>query len=133
VSELPPGFEIPTPPSAPRLPPAVRVAAWILIVGGAVTALGGGILALSGTAGTPAGSLGLAYVAFGAAQAITGSMLLRLRPAFRMLGVVLAFIGVVNDAAQLVGGRRWQLLALVAHAFAVYALATSGETFDGSG
>jgi hypothetical protein len=133
VSDLPPGFEIPTPPSAPQVPPAVRVSAWILIVGGAITALGGGLLTVSGTSGTPAGSLGVAYLALGAAQVITGSRVLHLRPAFRTLGVVLAFIGVVNDAVQLAQGRRWQVLALLAHGFAAYVLATSGDAFVRSG
>lgn len=132
MAELPPDFQVPTPqPIGPSRPPAVRVAAWVLIVGGAITALGGGLLLVS--ASEPGSSLGAAFAAFGAAEVITGLRLLQMRPAFRSLGIALAAVGIVVDIAQLVAGSRWQILALLAHAFVVYVLWMNADAFHRAG
>ncbi len=78
-------------------------------------------------------SLGGALLAFGVAELLTGLALLGLRPAFRPLGLLLALVGIVADVGFLVSGNRWEIVGVLAHAFAAYALATSAEAFRRAG
>ena len=128
--DLPPDFLVPTPPpSAPRLPLRVKVAAWILVVAGVITGLGGALLLALAGAGSPERAQGAAYLAFGAAELLTGGLLLRMWTSFRSIGVALSIVGIAIDVKGLIDGSRWQIVALIAHAFAAYVLATSANAF----
>ena len=130
MSDLPPGTPIPMPrPSAAARPLSVSIAGWILVTAGGITSLGGLVILAAGGATSAARPLGAGYVAFGAAELLAGSMVRSLRSAFRPIGVVLAVAGIVVDVGGLVAGSRWQIVAIGAHAFVAYVLATSAEAF----
>ena len=135
MADLPPGSPIPTPrPSAATRPLPVSIAGWILVVAGSITGFGGLVVLAAGGATTVARPLGAAYVAFGAAELLAGAMVLRLRAAFRVIGVVLAVAGIVVDLGGLVlASSRWQIVAVIGHAFVAYVLATSAEAFRRQG
>ncbi len=134
MADLPPGFQIPTPkPLRPERPLGVSIAAWILVAAGAITGLGGLVVALAGGAATTARPLGLAYLAFGAAELVTGLALRRLLGAFRPFGVVIAVVGILIDVSWVVSGSRWQVVAVLAHGYVAYALATSPTAFGPGG
>ena len=128
MADLPPGFQIPTPrPGRPSRPAIVSFAGWVLVLAGVLTSLGGLFLLAAGDAGTRSGAVGL--VALGVAELVTGVEVLRLSPVFRVIGMMIAAIGGIVDVSQLVHGYRWQAVALILHAGALFALATQAEAF----
>ena len=132
MADLPPDFQIPVPkPARPQRPIGISLAAWILVAAGGITALGGLlIIGVGGDSATGAGgAFGLAFIALGVAELITGVELLRMRALFRLVGAALAIAGIVVDIAGLVGGSKWQVFAVLGHGIVAYVLLTSAETF----
>ncbi|MBI3648041.1 MAG: hypothetical protein HY240_04745 [Actinobacteria bacterium] len=131
MADLPPDFEVPTPrPGRASRPAIVSFAGWVFVIAGVLTGLGGAFYLTTGpSASGGAASFGLAFAAFGAAELVTGLQILRMSPAFRLIGLPIAGIGIVIDVASLVAGSRWQLVAIVLHGAALYGLATQGEAF----
>jgi hypothetical protein len=129
MADLPPGFEVPTPPpGAERRPIAVSFAGWVLAMAGTLTGLGGLVyLGARGSNDDP--SLGLALAAFGLAELVTGIAILRLLPSFRSIGMAVAAIGTAIDVVWLVQGSRWQLIALVLHVAVLAVLSSQREAF----
>src|SRR5436190_20634461 len=103
MADLPPNFEVPTPPRGRRIRPAgVSFAGWVLVVAGVLTSIGGfSLLAVGSSNGR---SLGLGLAAFGVAELATGVEILRLVAAFRAIGIAVAAPGGVIDGADLVPG-----------------------------
>jgi hypothetical protein len=132
MAELPPNFEVPTPPPGrPIRPTTVSFAGWVLVIAGALTTIGGFLLLAEGSSeGT---SLGLGLAAFGVAELATGIEVLRMVAAFRAIGVAVAAVGAVIDVVGLVSGSRWQAVALVLHAAALIALSSQREAFGRPG
>ncbi len=100
-----------------------------MIVAGVITGLGGVFYLVAGGGSATSSSEGLAYATFGAAELLTGSQVLRLSAAFRLIGIPVAGLGIVLDIVGLVSGSRWQLLAILLHAVAFVGLVTSAEAF----
>jgi hypothetical protein len=132
MADLPPNFEIPTPPRGRRIrPAAVSFAGWVLVVAGVLTSVGGfSLLAVGSTSGR---SLGLGLAAFGVAELATGVEILRLVATFRAIGMAVAALGVVIDVVELVSGSRWQVLAVMLHVAVLIALSSQREAFAGAG
>jgi hypothetical protein len=70
-----------------------------------------------------------ALVVQGALALVTGWLVLRLRPAARILGIVLASLGIVAGLAQLGSTGTSGLLALALNAFVLYGLLAYGFVF----
>ena len=132
MADLPPNFEVPTPPRGrPTRPTIVSFAGWVLVIAGALTTIGGFLFLAAGSSeGT---SLGLGLAAFGVAELATGIEVLRMVAAFRTIGVVVASVGAVIDVVGLISGSRWQVVALVLHVAALIALSSQREAFVGPG
>jgi hypothetical protein len=132
MSDLPPNFEIPTPPPGRRTrPTAVSFAGWVLTVAGLLTGIDGFSLLAIGS--SDAHALGLGLAAFGVAELATGIEVLRLAPAFRVIGMAVAASGAVIDLIELVSGSRWQVVALMLHVAVLIALSSQREAFAGPG
>ena len=146
MDELPPppprdpylGVPIPR-PAPPRRPGVVTGAAIVLIVAGVLTIVGGlvvmnsrGSLALPGLEGRDAAGMvaGVAFVV-GAVYLLAGWLVLRLSPAGRVLGIVVAVLGIVGGLAQLSSSGPSGLLTIFLDAFVLYALFTYGFVFKG--
>jgi len=65
----------------------------------------------------------------GALSLLAGWLVLRLRPAGRILGIVLASLGIVTALVQIRGTGGSGLLAIVLDAFNLYGLFTYGFVF----
>jgi hypothetical protein len=146
MSDLPPppvdpDWSVPTPRPAtgpPRRPGAVTGAAGILIVAGALSLIVG-LLGMSGNRldlelplleGRSAERIFLvALVVQGALALATGWLVLRLHPVGRILGIVLASLGIVAGLAQLRSTGTSGLLALALNAFVLYGLIAYGFVF----
>jgi hypothetical protein len=129
----------PRPATAPaRRPGAVTGAAGILIVAGALS-LVIGLMAVSGDgldievpfadAGSVARVVGFVLVVQGGLSLLAGLLVLRLRPAGRVLGIVIACLGLVSGLATLRSTGSSGLLALALDAFVLYALLAYGFVF----
>jgi hypothetical protein len=70
-----------------------------------------------------------ALVVQGALALLAGWLVLRLRPAGRILGIVLASLGIVAGLAQLRSTGSSGLLALALNAFVLYGLIAYGFVF----
>jgi hypothetical protein len=143
MSDLPPPpFDpaggVPTPrPAPPRRPPVVTAAGTILLVAGALAIVGGlvllnstGGLALPGLAGREAARIA-AVVAFliGGLDVLAGWLVLRLSPAGRILGIVIAVVGLLGGLAQLRQSGSSGVLSLALYAFVLYGLTAYGFVF----
>ena len=115
----------------------VTYAALILLISGALSLLVG-IMSLSsdtrleipGGEGVISEEVVATYLVIsGAISLLTGWLVLRLRPAGRVLGIVLASLGIVTGLVQIRSTGGPGLLALVLNAFILYGLFTYGFVF----
>ena len=146
MSSLPPppvdpysGVPTPRPLAAPvRRPGPVTGAAGVLLVSGALSLVFGlmGVVGngvdirvpfLEGESAERIAAFGL--VAQGGMALLAGWLVLRLRPAGRVLGIVLASLGIVTGLAQLRSTGSSGFLALALNAFVLYGLLTYGFVF----
>jgi hypothetical protein len=129
----------PTPLTAPvRRPGPVTGAAGVLMVAGALSL----VIGLMGVSGDRV-SIDLPFLEGGSAQRIAafwlvlqgglsllaGWLVLRLRPAGRVLGIVVASLGILTGLAQLRASGSSGLLGLALDAFVLYGLFTFGFVF----
>jgi hypothetical protein len=137
VSDLPEGFQVPTPRLPRRRPVILTAAASLLVLAGAFTLLGGFVLvgAEEGASvgdldvGDASRSFGLGAISIGLIEIVTGVQVFRLRRAFRPLAIAVSSLGAVVAALFLAGGDPRQFIWLLVHGFVVFALAISGEAF----
>jgi hypothetical protein len=115
----------------------VTYAALILLISGALSVLFG-IVSLSGdTSLLVPGDEGviseevaaLYLIVSGGLLLVAGWLVLRLRPAGRVLGIVLASIGIVTGLVQVGSTGGAGLLAIALNAFVLYGLFTYGFVF----
>ena len=115
----------------------VTYAALILLISGALSVLFG-VVSLSGDArllvpgdeGVISEEVaGLYLIVSGGLLLVAGWLVLRLRPAGRMLGIVLASIGIVTGLVQIGSTGGPGLLAIALNAFVLYGLFTYGFVF----
>ena len=115
----------------------VTYASLILMISGALSVLFG-IVSLSGDArllvpgdeGVISEEVAAFYlIASGGLLLVAGWLVLRLRPAGRVLGIVLASIGIVTGLVQIGGTGGAGLLAIALNAFVLYGLFTYGFVF----
>jgi hypothetical protein len=115
----------------------VTYAGLILLISGALSVLFG-IVSLSGDArllvpgdeGVISEEVAAFYlIVSGSLLVVAGWLVLRLRPAGRVLGIVLASIGIVTGLVQIGGTGGAGLLAIALNAFVLYGLFTYGFVF----
>jgi hypothetical protein len=115
----------------------VTYASLILLISGALSVLFG-IVSLSGDArllvpgdeGVISEEVAAFYlIVSGGLLLVAGWLVLRLRPAGRVLGIVLASIGIVTGLVQIGGTGGAGLLAIALNAFVLYGLFTYGFVF----
>lgn len=133
-----PSRGVPTPPPAPvRRPTMITYAGLVLLISGALSLLFG-ILSLSsdtrllvpGGEGTVSEEVVAGYLVIsGALSLLAGWLVLRLRPAGRVLGIVLASLGIVTGLVQVGSTGGPGLLAIALNAFVLYGLFTYGFVF----
>ena len=146
MSDLPPppldphrAVPVPRPAAAPaRRPGPVTGAAGVLMVAGALSLVVGligmsgdrvnmDLPFLEGESAERIAALGL--MVQGALALVAGWLVLRLRPAGRILGIVLASLGILTGLAQLRSTGSSGFLALALNAFVLYGLLTYGFVF----
>jgi hypothetical protein len=118
-------FVIPTPQVVHGRSSTVAAAAGALAIAGLFAVAGAALVAGTGGSATQIVLVG----AFGVAQLATAVLVFRQVPVGRPVGIALAAIGVVFGLVRLIDGTGIALLDLVAYAFVVWALATSGDAF----
>jgi hypothetical protein len=131
-----PSGSLPTPRVAPvKRPPMVTYAGLILLISGALSLLFG-IVTLTSDARllVPEGATSQEVVAVylvisGGLALVAGWLVLRLRPAGRVLGIVLATLGIVSGLVQIGSTGGPGLLAIALNAFVLYGLFTYGFMF----
>jgi hypothetical protein len=146
MSSLPPppgdpftGVPTPRPLAAPvRRPGPITGAAGVLMVAGALS-LGIGMMGVTGDRvnidvpfleGESAERIAALWLVLqGSLALVAGWLVLRLRPAGRVLGIVIATAGILTGLAQLRSSGSSGLLGLVLDAFVLYALFTYGFVF----
>ena len=143
MSDLPPPPPAPFPgvpeprPGPQRRPSALTGAAVILIVAGALAIIGGFLvinrgsrLDLPGVDGEPVAGI-IAFVAFvlGGLDVLAGWLILRLSPGGRVLGIVIAVLGLLSGLAQLGRTGASGLLTLLLYGYVLYALIAYGFVF----
>jgi hypothetical protein len=74
-------------------------------------------------------AVGLGLVVQGALSLLAGVLVLRLRPAGRILGIVIASLGLLSGLATLRSAGSSGLLALALDGFVLYALLAYGFVF----
>jgi hypothetical protein len=115
----------------------VTAAGTILIVAGALVVAGGfvilnqrGDLALPGLSGRDvATTAAIVTFVFGGLHILAGWLVLRLSPGGRVLGIVIAVIGILGGLAQLRQSGSSGLLSLALYAFVLYGLLAFGFVF----
>jgi hypothetical protein len=75
-------------------------------------------------------AVGVVLLAMGALQLVTGWLVLRLRQAGRILGVVLAVLGIVGALLQIGSAGVAGLLSIVLNAFVLYGLLAYAFVFE---
>jgi hypothetical protein len=146
MSALPPppadpfsGVPAPRPLAAPvRRPGPITGAAGVLMVAGALS-LGIGLMGATGDRvnidlpfleGESAERIAAFWlIVQGSLALVAGWLVLRLRPAGRVLGIVIATAGILTGLAQLRSSGSSGLLGLALDAFVLYALFTYGFVF----
>jgi hypothetical protein len=134
-----PGMPTPRPATRPTSrPPALTGAALILMIAGALL-LYFGAMDLTGNGvdidtpfldGEDAGRvIAVILIAQGGLSLLAGWWVFRLRPAGRILGIVLTVFGIVSALAQLRRSGSSGFLTLALDAFVLYALLTYGFLF----
>jgi hypothetical protein len=68
-------------------------------------------------------------IAYGAAQAVAGVLVVLLVPAGRWVGVVVAVVGIVLGLVRAASTPASGLVSILLSAFVIYALASSGPSF----
>jgi hypothetical protein len=131
-----PGVPVPR-PGPPRRPGVVTGAAVILIVAGLLAGIaglvvlnGGGALEVPGADSDDVATV-VAVVAFGlgALDIVAGFLVLRLSSGGRVLGIVIAALGILSGLAQLGRSGASGLLSIALYAFVLYALLAYGFVF----
>ncbi len=115
----------------------VTCAALILLISGALSVLFGIVspsgdtrLLVPGDEGVISEEVAaLCLIVSGGLLLVAGWLLLRLRPAGRVLGIVLASIGIVTGLVQVGSTGGAGLLAIALNAFVLYGLFTYGFVF----
>ena len=115
----------------------VTYAALILLISGALSVLIGVVslsgdtrLLVPGDEGVISEEVAALYlIVSGALLLVAGWLVLRLRPAGRVLGIVLASIGIVTGLVQVGSTGGAGLLAIALNAFVLYGLFTYGFVF----
>ncbi|HET9672005.1 MAG TPA: hypothetical protein VFQ40_04065 [Actinomycetota bacterium] len=142
MADLPPAPRdpfpgVPTPrPARPTRPGMVTGAAAIMLVAGSLNLLIGVITLNDGaTFVLPQGDVGRGPVATylivgGLLQLLAGWLILRLRPAGRILGVGLAALGIVAGLLQLGSAGVTGVLAMLLYAFVLYGLLAYSFVFE---
>lgn len=130
---------MPMPATSARRPGAVTGAAGILMVAGALSVFVG-LIGVSGDGvdidlpflrgGSAERLVALGLIVQGALALVAGWLVLRLRPAGRILGIVLASFGILTGLLQLRSTGSSGLLALALNAFVLYGLLTYGFVFE---
>jgi hypothetical protein len=132
-------FDIPVPVPAKgpgRRPAVVTTAAVVLLVSALFYGLGVALLKMAGGSGTKLAGVHLSssssavlFLGIAALQAITGILVLALRPVGRSLGIALAILGIVLALLGAASDAVNTLLSLALNGFVIYALATSRSSF----
>jgi hypothetical protein len=138
----PPSFGAPgvptPPPGPPRRTPLVTAAGGMLITAGILDALGGIIVVLAGSEalvngkqlGESARLVGVLLVGLGVLDVLAGLLVLRLSPAGRVLGFVLAGLTIVLALVNLAQGNgRSAVLPLILGGLVIWALVVLEPTF----
>ena len=115
----------------------VTYAALILLISGALSVLIGVVslsgdtrLLVPGDEGVISEEVAAFYlIVSGGLLLVAGWLVLRLRPAGRVLGIVLASIGIVTGLVQIGSTGGAGLLAIALNAFVLYGLFTYGFVF----
>lgn len=115
----------------------VTYAALILLISGALSVLFGIVswsgdtrLLVPGDEGVISEEVAALYlIVSGGLLLVAGWLVLRLRPAGRVLGIVLASIGIVTGLVQVGSTGGAGLLAIALNAFVLYGLFTYGFVF----
>ena len=115
----------------------VTYAALILLISGALSVLFGIVswsgdtrLLVPGDEGVISEEVAALYlIVSGALLLVAGWLVLRLRPGGRVLGIVLASIGIVTGLVQVGSTGGAGLLAIALNAFVLYGLFTYGFVF----
>jgi hypothetical protein len=115
----------------------VTYAALILLISGALSVLFGTVslsgdtrLLVPGDEGVISEEVAAFYlIVSGGLLLVAGWLVLRLRPAGRALGIVLASIGIVTGLVQIGSTGGAGLLAIALNAFVLYGLFTYGFVF----
>jgi len=68
-------------------------------------------------------------IAYGAAQAVAGVLVVLLVPAGRWVGIVVAVVGIVLGLVRAASTPASGLVSILLSAFVIYALASSGPSF----
>ncbi|HEX6581672.1 MAG TPA: hypothetical protein VF195_12475 [Actinomycetota bacterium] len=134
-----PGVPTPRPTGPPTSRPgAVTGAAAILLIAGALVTIFG-LMGLTGNGvdidapfldgDAAARIVALALVVQGILSLLAGWLVLRLRPAGRVLGLLLAALGIVGGLAQVRRTGSAGLLTFTLNAFVIYVLLTYGFLF----
>lgn len=132
----PPGVPTP-PPGPPRRTPVVTAAGGLLMTAGCLTFLAGLIVVLAGSdvliGGEPVGdatrAIAWAAIAVGVIDVVAGVLVLRLVPAGRVIGAVLATLTVVIGLVTLSKGISSSFLQVVLGFFTLWALAAAAPAF----
>jgi len=133
------GFPTPRPLAAPvRRPGPITGAAGVLMVAGALS-LGIGLMGVSGDRinidlplleGDSAERVAAFWLVIqGSLSLLAGWLVLRLRPAGRVLGIMIALLGILTGLVQLRSSGSSGLLGLALDSFVLYALFTYGFVF----
>lgn len=133
------GLPAPRPLAVPvRRPGPVTGAAGVLMVAGALS-LGIGLMGATGDRvnidlpfleGNSAERVAAFWLVIqGSLALVAGWLVLRLRPAGRVLGIVIAVLGILTGLAQLRSSGSSGLLGLALDSFVLYALFTYGFVF----
>jgi hypothetical protein len=130
---------VPTPPPGPpRRTPLVTAAGGMLITAGILDLLGGIIIVLAGSQalvndkqlGGSARFVGALLVGLGVLDVVAGFLVLRLSPAGRVLGFVLAGLTIVLALVNLAeGGGGSAVLPLILGSLVIWALVVLEPTF----
>jgi hypothetical protein len=132
-----PGVPAPRPATAPASrPPALTGAAAILMIAGAMV-LYLGVMQLVGDGvdidapflSREGRVVSVVLVVQGCLSLLAGWLILRLRPAGRVLGIVITAVGIVSALVQLRRSGSSGFLTLALDAFVLYALLTYGFLF----
>jgi hypothetical protein len=135
----PPAYTVPVPRAAvPRRPGIVTAAAALFFIAGGLLGLVALLVfAASGSATvngqivgrSNAGGVGVIFLIFAALEIITGALVMRLNNVGRIIGIVLASIGLLSAILQLANGGAGSIFSLALNGFVLYALAANGHVF----